>query len=182
MVDVELSGVGKSWGAVQVIRNLDLHVKDEEFLVLLGPSGCGKTTTMRMIAGLEDVTSGDIRVGGESVVGKLARERDIAMVFQNYGLYPHMSVADNIGYPLRLRKFRPPSGWSASSPPPAGFILRICSIASRARCPADNASASHWLARSCARRACSCSMNRFPTSMPSYGSRCARNSSTCITR
>ncbi|MBN9233963.1 MULTISPECIES: ABC transporter ATP-binding protein [Phyllobacteriaceae] len=104
MVDVELSSVGKSWGAVQVIRNLDIHVKDEEFLVLLGPSGCGKTTTMRMIAGLEDVTSGDIRIGGQSVVGKLARERDIAMVFQNYGLYPHMSVADNIGYPLRLRK------------------------------------------------------------------------------
>ncbi|MFD9901541.1 ABC transporter ATP-binding protein [Mesorhizobium sp. NPDC059025] len=107
MVDVELSNVGKSWGAVQVIRHLDLHVKDEEFLVLLGPSGCGKTTTMRMIAGLEDVTSGDIRIGGQSVVGKLARERDIAMVFQNYGLYPHMSVADNIGYPLRLRKVRP---------------------------------------------------------------------------
>jgi multiple sugar transport system ATP-binding protein len=104
LVDVELSNVGKSWGAVQVIRNLDLHVGDEEFLVLLGPSGCGKTTTMRMIAGLEDATSGDIRIGGQSVVGKLARERDIAMVFQNYGLYPHMSVADNIGYPLRLRK------------------------------------------------------------------------------
>ncbi|WP_434961382.1 ABC transporter ATP-binding protein [Labrys sp. La1] len=103
MVDVVLSKVEKSWGSVRVIQNLDLHVRDEEFLVLLGPSGCGKTTTMRMIAGLETATAGDIRIDGESVVNKLARERDIAMVFQNYGLYPHMSVADNIGYPLRLR-------------------------------------------------------------------------------
>ena len=82
---------------------LDLDIRSGEFLVFLGPSGCGKTTTMRIIAGLERATSGDIVVGGVRVNDLPARERDMAMVFQNYGLYPHMSVAENIAYPLRLR-------------------------------------------------------------------------------
>jgi multiple sugar transport system ATP-binding protein len=104
MPRVELRGVAKRWGAVAAVRGLDLTVEDGELLVLLGPSGCGKTTTMRMIAGLETASEGDILVDGVRVNDRPARDRDIAMVFQSYGLYPHMSVAENIAYPLRLRR------------------------------------------------------------------------------
>src|SRR3546814_8840748 len=101
MATVTLHNLVKSWGSVVAVDDLSLDVADEEFLVLLGPSGCGKTTTMRMIAGLEDPTSGEIRIDGERVNDVPARDRDLAMVFQNYGLYPHMTVAENIGYPLK---------------------------------------------------------------------------------
>ncbi|WP_421726527.1 ABC transporter ATP-binding protein [Bauldia sp.] len=108
MVQVVLKNIEKRWGTVTAVRDLDLTVNDREFLVLLGPSGCGKTTTMRMIAGLEPVTSGDIFIDSERVNDRPARDRDIAMVFQNYGLYPHFTVGENIGYPLRLRKIPEP--------------------------------------------------------------------------
>ncbi|WP_204338121.1 ATP-binding cassette domain-containing protein, partial [Proteus mirabilis] len=104
MVDVELSSVGKSWGAVQVIRNLDIHVKDEEFLVLLGPSGCGKTTLLRLIAGFLEPSRGAIAIDGVSMQGVTPRHRPIGMVFQNLALFPHFSVEENIAYGLRLRK------------------------------------------------------------------------------
>jgi multiple sugar transport system ATP-binding protein len=87
-----------------VVDQLDLLVEDGELVVLLGPSGCGKTTTLRMLAGLEDATSGDIFIGSERVNDVPTRYRDIAMVFQNYALYPHMTIAQNIAYPLRVRK------------------------------------------------------------------------------
>ena len=103
MATVSLDRVTKSFGAFTALHDLSLDIEDREFLVLLGPSGCGKTTTMRMIAGLEDPTTGDIRIDGERVNDKPARDRDLAMVFQNYGLYPHMTVAENIGYPLKVR-------------------------------------------------------------------------------
>ncbi|WP_029077307.1 ABC transporter ATP-binding protein [Kaistia adipata] len=103
MVDVQLRGVQKRWGNFAAIQDLNLEIAHQEFLVLLGPSGCGKTTTMRMIAGLEPVTGGDILIGGERVNDRPARDRDIAMVFQNYGLYPHFTVGENIEYPLKLR-------------------------------------------------------------------------------
>ncbi|MDA0990725.1 MAG: ABC transporter ATP-binding protein, partial [Verrucomicrobia bacterium] len=104
MVEVALRGAEKRWGDFVAVRSLDLEIFDREFLVLLGPSGCGKTTTMRMIAGLEAVTAGDILIDGLRVNELEPRDRDIAMVFQNYGLYPHKSVRENIAYPLRLRK------------------------------------------------------------------------------
>ena len=88
---------------MQVVKGLDLDVEDGEFLVLLGPSGCGKTTALRMVAGLESVTSGRILIGDRDVTRVLPKYRDIAMVFQSYALYPHMTVAENIGYPLKLR-------------------------------------------------------------------------------
>ncbi|MBL8837234.1 MAG: ABC transporter ATP-binding protein [Alphaproteobacteria bacterium] len=103
MAEIVLSGVTKRFGDFVAVHTLDLAVVDREFLVLLGPSGCGKTTTMRMIAGLEEPSAGEIRIGGRVVNDLPPRARDVAMVFQNYGLYPHMSVADNIGYPLKLR-------------------------------------------------------------------------------
>ena len=90
--------------AVRVVKDLNLEIADKEFLVLLGPSGCGKTTTMRMVAGLEEPTLGTIAFDGQRVNETPTQKRDVAMVFQNYGLYPHMTVAQNIGYPLKLRK------------------------------------------------------------------------------
>jgi len=104
MTTISLQSIDKSYGAVQVVRNLNLEIHDQEFLVFLGPSGCGKTTTMRIIAGLEHPTHGTIAFDGKRINEWGPQERDVAMVFQNYGLYPHMTVAQNIGYPLKLRK------------------------------------------------------------------------------
>jgi multiple sugar transport system ATP-binding protein len=103
MAGISLVNITKRWGNFVGVDNQSLSIADKEFLVLLGPSGCGKTTTMRMIAGLEEPTSGDILIGDRRVNDDLPKDRDIAMVFQNYGLYPHMSVADNIAYPLKVR-------------------------------------------------------------------------------
>jgi multiple sugar transport system ATP-binding protein len=103
-MNIRFEGVTKKFGDRTVVDHLDLASRDGEFVVLLGPSGCGKTTTLRMLAGLEEATSGDIFIGDERVNLVPARHRDIAMVFQNYALYPHMTVAENIAYPLRVRK------------------------------------------------------------------------------
>ncbi|HKJ61148.1 MAG TPA: ABC transporter ATP-binding protein, partial [Hyphomicrobiales bacterium] len=94
---VTLNNIRKSFGALEVVKGLNLNVDDGEFLVLLGPSGCGKTTALRMIAGLETVTSGNIRIGDRDVTHVLPKYRNVAMVFQSYALYPHMTVAENIG-------------------------------------------------------------------------------------
>jgi multiple sugar transport system ATP-binding protein len=104
MARVEFRAVGKKFGSVVALENIDFAVADREFLVLLGPSGCGKTTLLRMLAGLESVTSGDIRIGDRRVNDNLPKERDVAMVFQSYALYPHMTVYQNIEYPLRIRR------------------------------------------------------------------------------
>jgi multiple sugar transport system ATP-binding protein len=103
MSDIQLKGLTKRWGSFFGLKPMDLHIGDGEFLVLLGPSGCGKTTTMRMIAGLEDATDGDILIGGKRVNGLEPKDRDIAMVFQSYGLYPTMTVYENIRFPLKVR-------------------------------------------------------------------------------
>jgi multiple sugar transport system ATP-binding protein len=103
MAEVRLVNIEKRYGNFLAVPKQNLTIEDGEFLVLLGPSGCGKTTTMRMIAGLEDITSGDLMIAGEKVNDKPPKDRDIAMVFQNYGLYPHMTVRQNIEYPLKLR-------------------------------------------------------------------------------
>ncbi len=103
MARIELSGLQKRWGAVWGVRDVNIDIKDEEFIVFLGPSGCGKTTTMRMIAGLEDPTEGEIRMDGEVMNDIDARDRDAAMVFQGYALYPNMTIYDNIRFPLRMR-------------------------------------------------------------------------------
>ena len=103
MAEIKLNNLTKRWGDFVGVDDQSLHIKDREFLVLLGPSGCGKTTTMRMIAGLEDPTDGEIWIGDRMVNDDLPKDRDVAMVFQNYGLYPHMTIFDNIAYPLRVR-------------------------------------------------------------------------------
>ncbi|MEM7644840.1 MAG: sn-glycerol-3-phosphate ABC transporter ATP-binding protein UgpC [Pseudomonadota bacterium] len=103
MSEIVLKDLTKRWGDFVGVDDQSLHVQDKEFLVLLGPSGCGKTTTMRMIAGLEEPTSGEIWIGDRMVNDDLPKDRDVAMVFQNYGLYPHMTIFDNIAYPLKVR-------------------------------------------------------------------------------
>ena len=103
MARIQLSGIQKRWGEVWGVRDINIDIADEEFLVLLGPSGCGKTTTMRMIAGLETPSEGDILLDGAVINEVDARDRDVAMVFQGYALYPNMSVYENIRFPLRMR-------------------------------------------------------------------------------
>ena len=106
MASVTLANISKRWGPVTAVDDVSLSIPDGEFMVLLGPSGCGKTTTMRMIAGLEDPTHGEIHIGELNVTDVPPGGRDLAMVFQNYGLYPHMTVAENIAYPLKVRRVR----------------------------------------------------------------------------
>jgi multiple sugar transport system ATP-binding protein len=105
MAQVSLRKVVKRFGAVDAVRGVDLDIADKEFVVLVGPSGCGKSTTLRMIAGLEDITGGEILIGGDVVNDVPPKDRDIAMVFQNYALYPHMTVFQNMSFGLRLKRF-----------------------------------------------------------------------------
>lgn len=107
MAEIQLRNLCKRWGSFVGVDNFDLTIADREFLVLLGPSGCGKTTTMRMIAGLEDATEGDILVEGRRVNDLEPKDRDVAMVFQSYALYPNMNVYENIRFPLKVRGIDP---------------------------------------------------------------------------
>src|SRR5579862_6033160 len=104
MARVVISNLNKMFNEVHAVKDVNLEIHDREFVVLVGPSGCGKTTTLRMVAGLESITSGEILIG-ETIVNELPpMDRDIAMVFQNYALYPHMSVYDNMAFGLKMRK------------------------------------------------------------------------------
>lgn len=103
MARIQLNNIQKRWGSIYGVRDVNIDIADEEFLVLLGPSGCGKTTTMRMIAGLEDPSEGEILMDGELMNDVDARDRDVAMVFQGYALYPNMTIYENIRFPLRMR-------------------------------------------------------------------------------
>ena len=104
MANLALSNLTKSYGTTEVLHGINLDVQDGEFVVFVGPSGCGKSTTLRMIAGLEEVTKGDVIIGDRVVNNLEPKERDIAMVFQNYAIYPHMSVKKNIAFGLRSFK------------------------------------------------------------------------------
>ena len=104
MAEVKLSHIKKSYGDVEIVKDFDLDIRDKEFMVFVGPSGCGKSTTLRMIAGLEDITGGDLLIGGRRVNNVSPKDRDIAMVFQNYALYPHMTVYENMAFSLKLRQ------------------------------------------------------------------------------
>src|ERR1700761_3893201 len=105
MASIELAAINKVYpNGFHAVHDLSLEVGDGEFMVMVGPSGCGKTTALRMVAGLEEITAGTLRIGGRHVNEVSSKERDIAMVFQNYALYPHMTVAENIGFALKLRR------------------------------------------------------------------------------
>src|SRR5262245_46441802 len=105
MAHVALHKLVKKYDDTLAVRGIDLDIVDKEFVVLVGPSGCGKSTTLRMIAGLEDITDGEVTIGGTVVNDVPPKDRDIAMVFQNYALYPHMTVYENMSFGLRLKRF-----------------------------------------------------------------------------
>src|SRR5690348_15439206 len=104
MASVDIRGVRKSFGPLEIIHGIDIEIGDGEFIVLVGPSGCGKTTLLRMVAGLETITAGEIAIDRRVVNDVPPKNRDIAMVFQNYALYPHMTVRDNMAFSLKMRK------------------------------------------------------------------------------
>ena len=107
MSDITLDKITKRFpDGTEAVKELDLEIADGEFLILVGPSGCGKSTALRMIAGLEDISDGELRIGGDVVNDQAPKDRDIAMVFQNYALYPHMTVRENMAFPLKMAEGR----------------------------------------------------------------------------
>ncbi|HUK08577.1 MAG TPA: sn-glycerol-3-phosphate ABC transporter ATP-binding protein UgpC [Stellaceae bacterium] len=129
MAQVALRKVVKKFDRTEAVRGIDLDIEDKEFMVLVGPSGCGKSTTLRMIAGLEEATSGEIFIGGDLVNDVPPKDRDIAMVFQNYALYPHMTVFENMSFGLRLKKY--PKAEIKSRVEQAARILSITDLLDR---------------------------------------------------
>lgn len=125
MAEVQLSSVSKSFKATQAVIDMDLTIPDGAFVVLLGPTGAGKTTTLRLIAGLEKPDAGDIQIGGTSVAGLTPAQRDVAMVFQQYSLYPHMSVRDNLAFPLRSPILKTPENEVARKVQEVAEVLHI---------------------------------------------------------
>jgi multiple sugar transport system ATP-binding protein len=161
VAEISLKGITKRYpDGTAAVNSVDLEIADGEFVILVGPSGCGKSTLLRMIVGLEDISEGEMRIGGEVVNGKAAKDRNLAMVFQNYALYPHLSVRENMAFPLRLAKVSDDEITSASRRPPRSSSSARTSTASRRTCPVASASASPWAAPSCATRRRSCSTSR----------------------
>ena len=160
MSGLSITGVHKPYGAVHAVRGIDLDIPSGEFIVLVGPSGCGKTTLLRTIAGLEEITAGTIALGGRDIHDARPRDRNIAMVFQNYALYPFLTVFENIAFGLRAR--RTPKAEIDARVRRAADMLDIsgCSSAIRASSPAASASGSRSAARSCATQSSSCSTSR----------------------
>ena len=180
MNDVRLEAVRKSYGPHEVVKGVDLAVESGEFIVFVGPSGCGKSTLLRMVTGLETITSGKLFINGRDVTHLPPGEREIAMVFQTYALYPHMTVDENMAFGLRMNGV--PRKDVAQRVAEAARILQIELLlsASQSSFPAASASAWRSAAPSCASPRCSSSMSRFPISTPSCGSRCASRSPGCI--
>ncbi len=179
MAHVVVKDLVKKYGELQVVHGIDFEINRGEFVVLVGPSGCGKSTILRMIAGLETVTGGDIVIDSTVVNDIPPRHRNIAMVFQDYALYPHMSVRQNMGFGLKMR------GASRSDVATAvkrtAEILQIESLLDRKpkELSGGSASASRSAVPSPASPTSSSSTSRFPTSTPSCASTCAPRSSGC---
>ena len=148
MAKIVLDGVTKVFGNdVVAVDDVSLDIGDGEFMVLVGPSGCGKSTILRILAGLEEVTAGEVFIDERQVTDLPPKDRDIAMVFQNYALYPHMTVEQNIGFGLKLRKTPADERDRASTTSPRSSASTGCSNASRPSSPAVSGSGSRWAAR-----------------------------------
>ena len=183
MAQVSLRKVVKRFDDTEAVRGIDLDIADKEFVVLVGPSGCGKSTTLRMIAGLEDISDGEISVDGTVVNDVPPKDRDMAMVFQNYALYPHMTVHENMSFGLRLKRYPKPE--IAQRVQDAARILDITELLERKpraalRRPAP--ARRHGPRHRAQSARCSCSTSRSPTSTPSCACRCAPRSSACTRR
>ena len=180
MANVELRAVRKAYGSASVIHGVSVDIDQSEFVILVGPSGCGKSTLLRMIAGLENITGGEIRIGGRLVNNVAPKERDIAMVFQNYALYPHMTVSENMAFSLKLKKAPERNGRHASSVRQRSSVSQIFSTATRGSYQAVSDSGLPWVAQSCGTRRYFFSTSHCRTSMPSCACRCGRRSRSCI--
>ena len=181
MGQITLKNVSKSFGATTIIPDIDLKIEDGEFVVFVGPSGCGKSTLLRLIAGLEDTSGGTISIDGRDVTGEAPAERKLAMVFQSYALYPHMTVAKNIAFPLKMaagpgddRQEGRRRGAGARRSP-------IIWSGGRGSFPAASASASPSAAPSCGSLPPSCSTSRCRISMPRCAARCGWRSASWTT-
>jgi len=154
MGQIELHNVKKSFGQVDVIKDISLDIKDGEFVVFVGPSGCGKSTLLRLISGLETMSGGSVSIAGKDVTDAQPSDRQIAMVFQSYALFPHLSVRDNVAFGLKIASL--PKGEIDAK------VTEASEIVSRVSCQAVNSSG--WLSavRLCASLLCSCSMNHCP--------------------
>ena len=152
MASIELRGLTKRWGAFVAVDEMSLTIADQEFVVFLGPSGCGKTTTMRMIAGLEEATAGDILIDGKRVNDLDPKDRDIAMVFQSYALYPNMNVFENIRFPLKVRKVPVTNTQTACAALPIWWNWGRSWGASHPNCRVAKDSVLPWRGRLCANR------------------------------
>lgn len=174
MPGVTFEHVTKRFDRVVALNDLNLEVKDKEFLVLVGPSGCGKTTALRCLAGLEEATNGLIKIGARVVNDVAPKDRDIAMVFQSYALYPHMTVYDNMAFGLKLRKT--PKQDIKRRVQEAAEILGIQDMLTRnpGSFPAASASALRWGVPSFVSRRSSSSTNRFQTWMQNFVSQCVQ--------
>ena len=179
MATIELHAVRKSFQTLEVIHGIDLAVADGSFTVLVGPSGCGKSTLLRMIAGLEEVTSGEILIDGARCDHLMPGARGMAMVFQSYALYPHMSVVQNLRFGLENQRLTRPRSPPASPPPPRSSSSARSSPAGRTSSPAARASASPSAGPSSRSPRPSSSTSRSPTSTPNSGSACAASSPRC---
>ncbi len=181
MADITLRSIQKSYGAVPVIRNVDLHVADGEFCVFVGPSGCGKSTLLRMIAGLEDISAGDLLIGGQRVNDVPPARRGVAMVFQSYALFPHLSVRENMSFGLSLAKL--PKAKITRKVDEAARVLQLEALLDRKpkQLSGGNASVSPSAAPSCASQACFSSTNHCPTSTLRCVCKPALRSRSCIT-
>ena len=157
MANVTFRGVTKRYkDGPKAVDDLNLEIEDGEFMVLVGPSGCGKSTALRMIAGLEEISDGQLRIGERVVNDVPPGDRDIAMVFQNYALYPHMTVRENIGFALEIARVKKAEiTRPGSSRRPRCWVSPSTSIGCRRPCRAANASASPWGGRSSGHRRCS---------------------------
>jgi multiple sugar transport system ATP-binding protein len=172
MATVTLKDIRKSYGDVEIIKGVNLSIEDREFCVFVGPSGCGKSTLLRMIAGLEEITAGDLAIDGARANDVPPSERGLAMVFQTYALYPHMSVADNMGFSLRLAGV--PKAERRAKVGEAARILHLEQLltGSPRSFQADSGSGSRSGGRSSGSRRCSCSTSRSRTWTRRSGCRC----------
>lgn len=148
MATVEIKGVTKQFGTTRAVDGVDLLVNDGEFFVLLGPSGCGKSTLLRIVAGIEQPTCGEVRIGGRVVNDFPPQARQVAMVFQSYALYPHMTVFKNIAFPLEVHGMGREAIGQKVKKAAAMFGMSTCSIGSPANCPGASGNGWPWPGRS----------------------------------